>query len=278
MYSQQRLQPNPVVIQTVTSSTVSQAPVGERYKRHFKCVGWIQIILGSLSILLGITNIIVSTVDYTYLRYTYIGCGIWVGVVILVCGILGLRATADKSKCSVTEGMVMTTVSALLTSAMFAIEIIGALNSYGLCYSHSSWGNNYWRTCIKVGPQAIHSILATISFISLVVAITHSGFTCSIVCCRKQPAQGNNTVAYTTQACIQQPSMNSPGVVQNHPNPQFVQQQYQVNPSFPNQPQVVYCQQPTTSVNPFPYQAQPQMAVPPSYESTSPQAQNKQSV
>lgn len=247
-------------IQTVISPSQKQEPVGKKYKGHFKRVGWFQVVLGALSIVLAITNICIAATTGSF-SFAFIGCGIWSGIVILVCGILGLRATKDKSKCSVIAGMVMTIISAMFTSTMFALEIIGAI--IPVYCSRYDWDDHRYYNCTPGAIIAIHSILVIISFTSLVVAIIHSGFTCASICCGGPSSQAHSTVVYTTPAYIQQPGTNPTGFVQIHPNSQYVQQQqYQTNQAYPNQPQYYY-PQPTTSVNPYPPQSQ--MMAPPSY-------------
>lgn len=180
-------QQQPVVIPTAASPQTfvqqqERPSVGEKYKNIYKRLGITQICFGSLSIVLGTTNLILAAASGYYGGTEFIAAGIWCGAMILVCGILGKISSKKPDYCPIISAMVLSIVTCLACVSMLSIEIVGAVSNYWV-NSWRCYDDDYY--CSMEGKVAfvIHAILAAIGLASLITAIVHSTYCCKSVCC-----------------------------------------------------------------------------------------------
>ncbi|XP_006820852.1 uncharacterized protein LOC102802982 [Saccoglossus kowalevskii] len=156
-------------------------------RRSFARLSIVQIIVGSLSLVFGITSIVVGCVG------SYSGIGIWCGIFFIVTGSLGCITSMKFTNCWIITSMVMCIVAATLSGPIFVISAavtVAHENTYILeeCsynkYGHydCTYGHDY--TC--TGIDAVLLVIAIIEFIS---AIIQASLCCQPLCCsqRNQP-------------------------------------------------------------------------------------------
>jgi len=145
---------------------------------------------------LGITQIIIGVMCITFngvaLGYgaplSYVGHGIWGGIMFIITGAFGIPAAKVRSKCLVCAFMVLCIISASLCVPVFSLGIAGAV----------SWCDYYW-TCYwyKEIGTAMNSMLAVLAVAEAAVAIWGSVICCKVACCGNTP--GNMMVPQPVQ-------------------------------------------------------------------------------
>lgn len=196
-------QQQPVVIPTAASPQTfvqqqERPSVGEKYKNIYKRLGITQICFGSLSIVLGTTNIILAAASGYYGSTEFIAAGIWCGAMILTCGILGKISSKKPDYCPIIAAMVLSIVTCLACVSMLSIEIAGAVDRpycYDDYFIHDDY---YYCSTEKKVAFVIHVILAAIGLASLITAIVHSAFCCKSVCCGYNSHQQTHYNIYYT--------------------------------------------------------------------------------
>nr|XP_039273488.1 uncharacterized protein LOC120347536 [Styela clava] len=179
----------------------------EKYKNVLFNLGITEVILGSLSVILCIATLVIARTKTTYRDYDFddersyywrirydlndLGQGIWCGAAIIAPGVLGIKARKHSSVCMYVANMVVAIVASFFMATLCIISSICA----GIVEPKE----------FAVGYIVLHSIIAVIGFIGMVICIVHSSFCCAGVCCIKKPYQG--VVMYTSQPAYSQPQM-----------------------------------------------------------------------
>lgn len=173
--------------------------VGEKYKNVYKRIGITQVCFGVIAIALAITNIVLAAsngLDY-YDDLSFIGAGIWGGVMILVCGILGIVSWKKPFYCPIIASMVLSIITSVVCAGVIGLEVTAAIVSqqsgYYECndYDYDTDERTWNYRCISVinTLTMLHSILAAFGLAAFITAIVHSSYCCASVCCGRKTYQ-----------------------------------------------------------------------------------------
>lgn len=128
-------------------------------------LGAIEIVLGALSCLLGLLSII-AVLSYRYAFFTYIAHGIWCGVPLVICGVMGVSLYSNPSRAMYNANIALSIITA---NFMILLVIFSSLSAV--------IDGHYSDVIIY------HAINAVVGFSGLVVLIVHSAYSCAGVCC-----------------------------------------------------------------------------------------------
>ncbi|XP_078484245.1 uncharacterized protein LOC108950643 [Ciona intestinalis] len=174
-----------------------------RYHTAMLRIGIIEIVVGSLCIILDLVVFIVGYTSVTYDDYLLSGYslsapGIWGGICVIIAGSLGIAYSSEADTCANAANFVMNVIAALASVSMMSVETLATLcpvvknnnGQNGDCYSHYS----------LTSP---HGTTAGLGFICFFLGITQS-----ILCCKRSSPN---------EATIVQMTENSP--VHDNPLP-----------------------------------------------------------
>lgn len=199
----------PIILQPPAQPTMSQGQSKPRikYKNVLFKLGIVEVILGSLSVLLCIATLAIARAKRTYSYYDswegrtlyysidYVinngGQGIWGGIVLIITGVLGIKAKKHPSGCMYVANMVMTIATAHSSAVMSILSGICAGLVEPMEYA--------------IAYVVLHGIIALIGLIGMIICILHSAYCCAGVCCRKRRYQG--VVMYAPQTVVPQQQM-----------------------------------------------------------------------
>ncbi|XP_038051946.1 membrane-spanning 4-domains subfamily A member 8-like [Patiria miniata] len=271
--------------------------------KGLRITGYLQVILGVISVLLGILAIVFHTHIY------FVGYAVWMGICFyIVAGILGI-ASGGKQKTGVVAGyLIMSIIAAVCACAMIAMAGVNINSDRHICPDWM-YHNIDYDLASRVGCSssegsrlAIDALVLVVGVAVLVVSVVGASLTCSSLCCYPSPsypmvyyqsapqvvAAGQPAVQYAFVPQQQQqfvPQQQQQFVPQQQqqfvPQQQFVQQPQFGNVMYPGQPIIVTPAQPlqqpqgqvqyqTTPQGTAPPQAQTQAEAPPGYTPTEP--------
>jgi len=167
----------------------SQQGPGYGYRSIYGIVGIIQIMTGSLSLVMGIVAIIESISNPILDYFALFGAGVWSGILVLFAGIFAIITVRKPSFTLILTSMIVTSVSVLVALPMLGIEVAGAIyrdqvyenREESLCKTGDC--SQQWIQRVTHSLTAMHSILAFISFIEIAVGVTHIAYCFAAVCC-----------------------------------------------------------------------------------------------
>jgi hypothetical protein len=147
---------------------------------------------------------------------SYVGHGIWVGILLLIAGSFGITSAVHKTKCLIVSFMVFSILTSVMTVSLLALGIAGAVSNacskscygYGCgsgSYRHYDFDNYYYYhdytpPCSdKIrAAVAMEALLAIIALVSGIACLWGSVIGCKAVCCCGYNATFGMPVVYTT--------------------------------------------------------------------------------
>ncbi|XP_038051947.1 uncharacterized protein LOC119724802 [Patiria miniata] len=209
--------------------------------------GITQIVLGSLTVILGIVACVIGSF------YFFIGHAFWCGILLYcVAGILGVVAGQKQSSCVAIAYMVMSIFACLASCVVmgFSASAVAIDRQYGY---YSYYYDNGW-----IGRVAVDAMLLILALVEFVVSIVGASMTCGAIC---NTAPAHTVIHYQAQPQFVVAAQPQGGYYAPQGQQQFA--------SYPAQ-QVVAPQGPYFQGQAVP-QAQPQ-AVPQAMPQAAPQA------
>lgn len=203
----------PVLVQHPVQ-TDGQAARREMNKSTIYKLGVTEIILGIVFIVSCVVSIVLASgfAGYRYIGVILVSPGIWCGIFPIISGILGVMAQRNPSKCIFVANMIMAIFTSLFMAILFSLSIVSALVVSGY------FGIILFQVLNCIG-----------SFALFIVAIVHSSYCCSGICCDAFPQQARIPASHTIpagQQFIQLPNgqfalvQNQPLVPQTYAAPQ----------------------------------------------------------
>ncbi|XP_038051944.1 uncharacterized protein LOC119724799 [Patiria miniata] len=223
------IQPNPSASDTTGSRS---------YWKGLQITGYMQVVLGVISVLLGFLAIVFKSFMYP------IGIPIWSGICFyIITGIFGIASGRKQAKGLVITYMVLCIMTALAGCGVCIAHGIGILiQGFVGCpdFQHHPYLSNHdpYDFIYRVGCSssfssraAINGLISVLGCIEMIVAIVGASFTCCVLCHSTTPTQ---VVTYTSTVPQQT-------VVQYAATPQqqYVQQPQYGNAMYPVQQVVV---------------------------------------
>ncbi|XP_078484554.1 membrane-spanning 4-domains subfamily A member 4D-like [Ciona intestinalis] len=218
---QTNVNPSPAVATESFVPYVTQQPSSSRnmYLKAFRGVGISELVMGCLSVLLGIVGLVLPfTRDYHLSGWLFVTAGIWGGIFIIVSGALGVQYAKTPTKGMMVGNLTMSVISTVISSCVVSFEIIAAIASI----VHEYGGGYYYHHQEPV-LTSIHGIIATFGFAAFILGIVHSAYCCKISCCNGNKNNYQQQVVSMTSGQVNL-GMQYPGVIPN---------EYQVNQQIP---------------------------------------------
>jgi len=189
-------------VQTVAYPTVAQpqivVPANNPHGMNVKSIrglGITQIVIGALTVLLGI--IAIAVFEYGY-WVNGSGSGIWFGIWILITGIIGVMSAKNPQQTSLNGVNMGFSIVCCVVSFFVGIFYIVALVYYSNCESY--WSYNHWTSsryqrydpCYndKDSGTAIYAILMILMIAEFFISMAVSIVCCQNGCCRSSAAGG----------------------------------------------------------------------------------------
>lgn len=202
-----------------TYPLISQDHDEKSAKKHataFKVIGVLELILAIALISVASVNmnaaraLIVNMGNNGVAVFALVvpicGGGIWTGIMVFVCAVLGLVSSKTGSRCPVIGALVMTILSSLTSFSMICLEITGAMlaktqellltknhnDDYGTTPDPFQSEEEVQEVLDNISSN--HLALVGLAVVSFIVVIVHSAFTCANACCGGNRYQNNGAV------------------------------------------------------------------------------------
>ncbi|XP_038051950.1 uncharacterized protein LOC119724803 isoform X2 [Patiria miniata] len=130
--------------------------------------GITQIVLGSLTVILGIVACVIGSF------YFFIGHAFWCGIgFYCVAGILGVVAGQKQNQCAAIAYMILSIFACLASCIVMGISgTAAALDRYSFGFYTDNWE----------GKVAVDAMLAIVALVEFVVSIVGASMTCGAIC------------------------------------------------------------------------------------------------
>ncbi|XP_070539990.1 uncharacterized protein [Ptychodera flava] len=126
-----------------------------------------QIVLGGLAVILGIVTLVIGC------QLSYIGAGMWCGILFIVSGCIGLVSARKKTRAMIIASMVLSIVSASLSVAVLGVISIVATTGENDAYAYTSTG----------GRIVVDVFLVLVAISEATVAAISAACCGRLVCC-----------------------------------------------------------------------------------------------
>lgn len=144
----------------------------EKHKLMLFYLGTIEICFGAISCIFAAITI-VWAVSYYSAIFTYVSQGIWCGLFLIICGIFGVLARSNPSKCIYNANLALTVIAANFMIVQVILSSLAAVIDGGFGDSGDL--------------IAFHSVIAVSGFVGLVTLVVHSAYCCAGICCVPTP-------------------------------------------------------------------------------------------
>ncbi|XP_064208908.1 membrane-spanning 4-domains subfamily A member 4A-like isoform X6 [Anguilla rostrata] len=180
MYPQQS---GPTAPAFCTTPHVSSA-LGNFLKGDPKALGTVQIMIGVLDILFGITMAI-----YAESIAVFTGIVFWGGVIYISSGALSVAANNKLNKCLVNGALgmnIISTITAGIAIILFSLEIV--FMGYSRYHCFRSEESYYYNDCqrlqhtLQTSSYGMTGVLLVFSILEFIISICVSAFACRAVC------------------------------------------------------------------------------------------------
>ncbi|KAI4875380.1 hypothetical protein NFI96_015458 [Prochilodus magdalenae] len=164
----------------------TQGPLKTLLKGEPKALGTVQIMIGSLTFLLGV----IKTVYFPLLQT--ISISYWSSCLYITSGSLSVAAAKKANRCVVTSSLIMHVISAVaagIALIILSIEMAMDLDYYRSCSHRFSDSDNYfcessiWRNVFLGQSVVINGGLLVFAVLEFIISICTSGFACRATCC-----------------------------------------------------------------------------------------------
>merc|ERR1711881_204363 len=136
---------------------------------------------------MGIVAIIESVSSPIMDFFALFGAGVWSGILVLFAGVFAIITVRKPTFTLVLTSLIVTSVAVLATLPMLGIEVAGAIIRAGVFTRRTGLPCTRRSPCteeqITHSLTAMHSILAIIGFVEVVVGVIHIAYCFAAVCC-----------------------------------------------------------------------------------------------